>query len=84
LLYNKKMENIKKESLQPEFFSYDENGNATVKEEVAQKSAGNAEADKTKGNLPIKMKKDDGLDFNCECCGDREGGCAQCGFGRSR
>lgn len=27
---------------------------------------------------------DDGLDFYCDTCGDREGGCAQCGFGRNK
>jgi hypothetical protein len=27
--------------------------------------------------------EDDGLDFNCEYCMDRPGGCSQCGFGRN-
>lgn len=32
----------------------------------------------------ILLEKNDGLDFNCEYCMDREGGCAQCGFGKNR
>lgn len=29
------------------------------------------------------FKKDD-LDFSCEYCGDREGGCPNCGFGEKQ
>jgi len=31
-----------------------------------------------------EKKLNDGLDFDCEVCSDREGGCPQCGFGRDQ
>ncbi len=35
-------------------------------------------------NILGVQKLDDGLDFECEICSGREGGCAQCGFGRKK
>lgn len=34
--------------------------------------------------LKDTFSRDDGLDENCPTCGDRPGGCPQCGFGRKR